>query len=163
MWNVFLNEELQYTSTSSFIDLNDQAFANWDFRHTDPTGAQTGGPGLYTAGDLAAAMSLNHYLKVFAANGYYDAVTPFFQTQLTFENMPLKDPDALDNLTSENYKSGHMIYLDNESRTKMKKDLAKFYDEATAAPADAVAAFAAGAARPIRYASFKRRFGRSPY
>jgi carboxypeptidase C (cathepsin A) len=163
MWNVFLNEELQYTSTSSFIDLNDQAFANWDFRHTDPTGAQTGGPGLYTAGDLAAAMSLNHYLKVFAANGYYDAVTPFFQTQLTFENMPLKDPDALKNLTSENYESGHMVYLDNGSRTKMKKHLAKFYDEATTVPAAAVAAFAAGAARPIRYSSYKRRFGRSPY
>ena len=98
MWNVYLNDELQFTSTSPFMDLNDQAFLNWDFGHVDPTGAQTGGADrLYTAGDLAAAMALNPYLKVFSANGYYDAVTPFFQTVLNFENMPLSDPHARNN------------------------------------------------------------------
>ena len=55
MWNVYLNEELKYTSTSPFMDLNDQAFKNWNFNHVDPTGAQKGGPEtLYTAGDLAS-------------------------------------------------------------------------------------------------------------
>ena len=93
MWNVYLNEELKYTSTSPFMDLNDQAFNNWDFNHVDPTGAQKGGQAtLYTAGDLAASMELNPYLKVFCANGYYDAVTPFFQTMLDLENMPLGNP-----------------------------------------------------------------------
>ena len=43
MWNVYLNEELKYTSTSPFMDLNDQAFHNWNFNHVDPTGAQIGG------------------------------------------------------------------------------------------------------------------------
>ena len=79
MWNVYLNNELQFTSTSPFMDLNDQAFLNWNFGHIDPTGAQKGGiESLYTAGDLAAAMALNPYLRVFSASGYYDAVTPFF-------------------------------------------------------------------------------------
>ena len=31
MWNVYLNNDLQFTSTSNFVDLNDQAYANWDF------------------------------------------------------------------------------------------------------------------------------------
>jgi len=79
------------------------------------------------AGDLAAAMALNPYLKVFSANGYYDAVTPFFQTILNFESMPLVDSHAQGNLTVRNYPSGHMIYLDNDSRTAMKADLAQFY------------------------------------
>ena len=83
MWNVYLNDELKFVATSPFLDINDQAFDNWDFSHTDPTGAQKGGDTLYTAGDLAASMALNPYLKVFSANGYYDAVTPFFQTLLT--------------------------------------------------------------------------------
>jgi len=59
MWNSYLNEQLKFTSTSSFTDLNDQAFLNWDFKHTDPTGAEKGVDSkgnviLYTAGDLAA-------------------------------------------------------------------------------------------------------------
>lgn len=64
MWNSYLNEQLKFTSTSSFTDLNDQAFKNWDFKHTDPTGKQVGIDSkgnvmLYTAGDLAAVMALN--------------------------------------------------------------------------------------------------------
>jgi carboxypeptidase C (cathepsin A) len=73
MWNVYLNDELQFASTSPFVDLNDQAFLNWNFGHIDPTRTQKGGDGLYTAGDLAALMALNPYLQVFSANGYYDA------------------------------------------------------------------------------------------
>jgi hypothetical protein len=38
MWNAYLNTELLFTSTSNFVDLNDQAFQFWDFSHTDPTG-----------------------------------------------------------------------------------------------------------------------------
>ena len=92
MWNVYLNEELKYTSTSPFMDLNDQAFI---------TGISTmsiqpepkGGPAtLYTAGDLAASMELNPYLKVFCANGYYDAVTPFFQTYVGFRKYADRQP-----------------------------------------------------------------------
>ena len=64
MWNNYLNTELKFTSTSNFIDLNDQAFQFWDFSHTDPTGAvqvpdAQGNPTLYTAGDLAATMAAN--------------------------------------------------------------------------------------------------------
>src|SRR5918912_880675 len=50
MWNVYLNDELKFTATSPFMDLNDQAFLNWDFGHIDPTGAHVGGDSLYTAG-----------------------------------------------------------------------------------------------------------------
>lgn len=137
MWNSYLNDELRYTSTSSFTDLNDQTFLNWDFHHVDPTGAQKGLDAkgdviLYTAGDLAATMSLNVDLKVLSANGYYDSVTPFFQTTLDLQNMPLADAAVRKNLTIRYYPSGHMIYLDGGSRTALKADLARLYDSATA-------------------------------
>jgi carboxypeptidase C (cathepsin A) len=155
MWNVYLNDELKYISTSPFVDLNDQAFQNWDFGHIDPTGAQKGGQAtLYTAGDLAASMALNPYLKVFSANGYYDAVTPFYQTILTFENMPLVDVHARRNLTVRNYPSGHMVYLDGASRTAMKADLAQFYDNTRAA---LIAGVDLSRSRGVR------RFSRTPY
>ena len=164
MWNVYLNDELKFTSTSPFTDLNDQAFADWDFAHIDPTGAQRGGPeSLYTAGDLAAAMSINPYLKVFSANGYYDAVTPFFQTLMTFEAMPVSSPSDLARLTVHNYPSGHMVYLDNPSRTAMKADLAEFYGSATATPATRAQK------RPLKdtevrsQSRYRRRMSRTPY
>jgi carboxypeptidase C (cathepsin A) len=157
MWNVYLNEELQYTSTSPFMSLNDLAFQNWNFAHVDPTGAaKGGGDTLYTAGDLAAAMALNPYLKVFSANGYYDSVTPFFQTILNFENMPLSNSEIRENLTVKNYKSGHMIYLDNPSRVAMKADLAQFY---SSTKRETLVSAVAG----VRRSRGVRRFSRTPY
>jgi carboxypeptidase C (cathepsin A) len=164
MWNVYLNDELEYTSTSPFIDLNDQAFLNWDFSHVDPTGAQKGGPdSLYTAGDLAAAMALNPYLKVFSANGYYDAVTPFFQTILNFEKMPLKEPHARGNLTVHRYPSGHMVYLDDKSRAEMKSDLAAFYAAATAGSYIAAAGRVQEEVKRLGRTEYRRRISRVPY
>jgi carboxypeptidase C (cathepsin A) len=135
MWNSYLNNDLKFTSTSNFVDLNDQTFQFWDFRHKDPTGAvqlpdNQGNPTLYTAGDLAATLAANPDLMVLSANGYYDSVTPFFQTKLTLDAMPLKDAGVRANLTIRNYPSGHMIYLDGDSRTAMKGDLATLYNAA---------------------------------
>ena len=133
MWNEYLNEQLKYTSTSSFTDLNDQAFRNWDFGHIDPTGAQKGKDAqgniiLYTAGDLAAVMALNIDLKVLSANGFYDFVTPFYQTVLDLQQMPLIEQTVRNNLSARFYPSGHMVYLDGGSRTALKADLSKMYD-----------------------------------
>jgi hypothetical protein len=90
-----------------------------------------GNPVLYTAGDLAATMSLNVDMKVLSLNGYFDAVTLFFQTKLDLLNMPLDPSIVKNNLTIKNYPSGHMIYLDRESRVEMKADLVASYDAAT--------------------------------
>lgn len=164
MWNIYLNDELKYTSTSPFMALNDQAFLNWDFNHVDPTGAEKGGSDrLYTAGDLAAAMALNPYLKVFSANGYYDAVTPFFQTILNFEKMPLKEPHARDNLAVHNYPSGHMVYLDDKSRAGMKSDLSAFYRTATATSYAVMQRGRAETAERLGRTEYRRRIGRVPY
>jgi carboxypeptidase C (cathepsin A) len=137
MWNDYLNEELKFTSISAFTDLNDQTFAHWNFGHIGPTGAQkgkdiNGNIVLYTAGDLAATMALNVDLKVLSANGYYDSVTTFYQTALDLERMPLVDPQIRKNLMTKRYPSGHMVYLDGNSRSALKADLAAFYDGTTA-------------------------------
>ncbi|VWD42763.1 peptidase S1 [Burkholderia lata] len=133
MWNSYLNEQLKFTSNSAFTDLNDQAFQNWDFSHIDPTGAQQGIDAqgnviLYTAGDLAAVMALNVDLKVLSANGFYDFVTPFYQTVIDLQQMPLEDQKVRQNLSARFYPSGHMVYLDGGSRTALKRDLAAMYD-----------------------------------
>ena len=77
-------------------------------------------------------MALNPYLKVLSANGYYDAVTPYFQTILNFENMPLDSDQRHRNITVKSYPSDHMVYLDPASRVAMKSDLSEFYQPAHA-------------------------------
>ncbi len=136
MWNSYLNDELRYTSVSAFTDLNDQAFRYWNFSHIDPTGAQMGVDAkgdviLYTAGDLAATMSLNVDLKVLSANGYYDSVTPFHQTTRDLQAMPLDNAAVRRNLAVRYYPSGHMIYLDGPSRTALKAELVRLYAAAS--------------------------------
>ncbi len=165
MWNMYLNEELKYTSTSPFLDVNDKI--DWNFDHVDPTGKkQKGGQGLYTAGDLAASMELNSYLKVFCANGYYDAVTPFFQTKLDLEEMPIGNKKSRDkktrdktphNLVFHTYRSGHMICLDKDSRSQMKEDLGAFLRPNFGA-AHRASEPHRGPNKPI-----PRRFNRTPY
>ena len=100
----------------------------------DPTGAQKGVDSkgniiLYTAGDLAAVMALNVDLKVLSANGFYDFVTPFYQTVLDLQQMPLVSQQVRQNLSARFYPSGHMVYLDGGSRTALKADLAKMYEQ----------------------------------
>jgi hypothetical protein len=130
----YLNEELKYTTTSSFISLNMTVGQYWDYSHTDPTGVEKGGvSNLYTAGDLAATMGVNPDLKVFQAGGYFDSVTPFNQTNLDLNNMQIEN-SLRKNIVIKNYPSGHMVYLEGDSRKLMKKDLEKFYDIATHDP-----------------------------
>ena len=51
---------------------------------------------------------------------------------LVSAHMPLADAGVQSNLTVMYYPSGHMIYLDGDSRTAMKSDLAAFYHRTTA-------------------------------
>ncbi len=123
-WNVYLNEELKYTSNSTFTGIT---AVTWDWTHKDPTGKTSVGRGnLNTVTDLAAIMSINPDLKVFQASGYYDDVTPWYQTRLDLQNMKL-DPALRKNLQIKEYPSGHMIYLDSESRTALRNDLLQFF------------------------------------
>ena len=79
-----------------------------------------GNPTLYTAGDLAATMAANPYLLALSANGYFNSVTPFYQTKLTLDAMPLQNPAARANLAICNYPSGHMVYLDGRRKRRRR-------------------------------------------
>lgn len=74
---------------------------------------------------LRRAMTTNPYLKVFAANGYYDLATPFFATEYTFSHLGL-DESLRDNISMGYYEAGHMMYISMPSLAKLKDDLAGF-------------------------------------
>ncbi|HLF88258.1 MAG TPA: hypothetical protein VI451_04885 [Anaerolineales bacterium] len=84
---------------------------------------------LNVAETLRKAMTINPYLKVLVANGYYDLGTPYYATEYTFNHMGL-DASLQGNLTYTYYEAGHMMYMHLPSLAQMKDDLAKFIEGA---------------------------------
>ena len=78
---------------------------------------------------LRKAMTINPYLKVFIANGYYDLGTPYFATEYTFDHLGL-DEELRQNISMEYYEAGHMMYIHLPSLRQLKKDLSDFIKNA---------------------------------
>ncbi len=80
---------------------------------------------LDVAAALKDAMSRNPYLKIWVCCGYYDLATPFYAAQSVVRGMNL-DPSIRNNIQFTYYESGHMVYIDRDSRQKLRNDLDQF-------------------------------------
>ena len=78
---------------------------------------------------LRRAMTKNEYLKVFIAEGYYDAATDYFTAEYVFSHLDLNG-ELKDRITFGYYESGHMMYIRKASLAKLKNDLAEFIQSA---------------------------------
>ena len=83
--------------------------------------------------------------------------------QSSLISVSLGSAQTQSNLTVRNYPSGHMVYLDNASRTAMKADFSTFYGEART-HIDAIKAAIQPEQTVITgVARFRRRSNRTPY
>lgn len=122
-FNDYVRRELQYESDLPYEILNMKVWP-WNYEpHQNEF--------VNVAETLRKAMTMNPFLKVFVANGYYDLATPFLATEYTFNHMDL-DPTLHDNITMTYYEAGHMMYAHLPSLAKLKDDLDAFL--ATAVP-----------------------------
>ncbi|HTS64686.1 MAG TPA: hypothetical protein VMH28_21835 [Candidatus Acidoferrales bacterium] len=74
---------------------------------------------------LKNAMTKNPYMRVMVAAGYFDLATPYFAAEYTFNHMGLS-PEMHSRITWAFYQSGHMLYIDSDSHTKLKHDFTEF-------------------------------------
>jgi len=81
---------------------------------------------------LRKAMTINPYLKVFVANGYYDLATPYCATEYTFSHLGL-DPSLAGHVSMAFYPAGHMMYIHLPSLAELRRDLAGFLQDAVVA------------------------------
>lgn len=81
---------------------------------------------LNVAEDLRRAMSENPHLKVFVASGYYDLATPYFATDYTLSHLGL-EPLLQENISVRYYDAGHMMYIQEASLEKLKRDVTQFF------------------------------------
>ncbi len=121
----YVRRELHFESDLPYEVLNFKANEQWSF-------AQHENRYVEVAETLRKAMTINPYLKVFVANGFYDLATPYFATEYTFNHLSL-DPSLQANVSMGYYEAGHMMYIHLPSLAKLKQDLATFI--ASAVPA----------------------------
>ncbi|MBW7997126.1 MAG: peptidase S10 [Candidatus Glassbacteria bacterium] len=115
--NHYVRTELKYESDLPYEILTGRVYpwnyGDWENRY------------LNFGETLRLAMTRNPYLKVFAANGYYDLATPYYATEYTFSHLGL-DKSLRDNVSMGYYEAGHMMYVHMPSLEMLKKDLAEF-------------------------------------
>jgi carboxypeptidase C (cathepsin A) len=115
----YIRSELGYKTDMYYYPSGGIQPWNWDVQN---------GFGNTTA-MLRNALTKNPYMKVLVAAAYYDLATPFFAVQYTFTHMGL-NPDMHKRISWAYYQSGHMLYIDSESHTKLHHDVGEFLSSA---------------------------------
>lgn len=117
----YVKQELNYQSDLTYYILGG-GIGRWDFQATGWSGFTD------TAPALRRAFAKNPYMRVFIAEGMYDAATPYFAVDYTFDHMGLSAA-AHKNISRDHFNAGHMVYIDNESMEKLAGDINKLYDK----------------------------------
>ena len=88
---------------------NEQAGRQWDR-----------GEHAEAIGDLRNAMALDPKMCVLVAHGLTDLVTPYFETRMVLDQIPLTG--SSERLRFETYAGGHMFYIRDEARRLFRTD-----------------------------------------
>lgn len=119
--NGYLREELGYKS-----DLPYEILTNvW------PWSYDAGGNNRYlnVADRMRRVMNQLPEARVFIANGLFDLATPHFATEYTVSHLGLV-PEYRDRIEMHDYAAGHMMYVEETERKRLREDLARFYSRA---------------------------------
>ncbi|HUO33469.1 MAG TPA: hypothetical protein VMU43_00615 [Candidatus Acidoferrum sp.] len=125
-FNQYCREILKFNPDRSYVALSGAANEAWDWKHNAQPGGFPGTPNVED--DLAQALLSNPYLNVQVENGYFDLATPFFATEYTMSHLLLPEK-AEQRIHLEYYDAGHMMYLRDADRDKLKSNIAALIDE----------------------------------
>ncbi len=123
----YVRRELKFESDLPYEILSLKVHAQWSYSEHENQFVNV-------AETLRKAMSINPFLKVFVANGYYDLATPYFATEYTFNHLSL-DPALRGNVMMTYYEAGHMMYIHIPSLAQLKQDMVAFLRSAIPANA----------------------------
>jgi carboxypeptidase C (cathepsin A) len=128
--NSYMRDELKFGQDKTYLPGSDEAGPQWDWKHRGP-GDNFGFPGSPNVeGDLIQALLTNPRLQVEVENGLYDLATPFYATEYTMDHLLL--PEKLrGNIHLQYYGAGHMMYVRDEDRTKLKNNVSSFIEGAS--------------------------------
>jgi carboxypeptidase C (cathepsin A) len=127
-FNGYVREDLKFGQDKTYKVLPNEPSQNWDWKHNSVGGNFF--PGAPTVeGDLIRELIDNPRLQIEVENGYFDMATPFFATEYTMDHalLPL---NVQDRVHLQYYKSGHMIYLHDDDRVRLRSNIGSFVDSA---------------------------------
>jgi carboxypeptidase C (cathepsin A) len=119
-FNDYIRKELRYENDLPYEVL--AGLGPWNYGR--------GGNGyLNVAEELRSAMMKTPHLKVMFASGYFDLATPYFSTTYTVDHMEL-GKDLRENISTNRYIGGHMMYHHQKSLAALKGDIQQFMNSA---------------------------------
>jgi carboxypeptidase C (cathepsin A) len=125
-FNNYVRRDLKFGSGKTFKPNNYRGIGDsWDFRHKPPDSSERLGISTNVMPDLAHVMKANPQLKVQLNSGYFDLATTYFAAEYEFKHLPVP-PDIAKNVEFKRYKSGHMVYLHDQSRHELHDNVADF-------------------------------------
>jgi carboxypeptidase C (cathepsin A) len=116
--NSWVRDGLGFKSDRSYVTIG--PVGNWDWDLSDQ-----GGEAKYyksVAPYLSKAMRENSGLRVFVGAGYYDFATPLFGAEYALSRTGFPQ----DRIQFHYYEAGHMMYVHDESRAKLARDVRAF-------------------------------------
>jgi carboxypeptidase C (cathepsin A) len=116
--NAWVRDGLGFKSDRSYVTIG--PVGNWDWDLSDQ-----GGEAKYyksVAPYLSKAMRENSGLRVFVGAGYYDFATPLFGAEYALSRTGFPQ----DRIQFHYYEAGHMMYVHDESRAKLARDVRAF-------------------------------------
>lgn len=119
----YVRGELNFESDLPYEILHPELWQKWSYNQHENRYVDV-------SETLRMAISMNPFLKVHVANGYYDLATPHFATEYTFNHLGL-DPALQQNISMSYYEAGHMMYAHQPSLEILKKALAEFISQAS--------------------------------
>jgi carboxypeptidase C (cathepsin A) len=92
--------------------------ADWDWR----IGGRDANAYLNVTPYLGKALRENSGMRIFVGQGYYDFATPFFAAEYALSRTGIPQ----DRVEYHYYDAGHMMYVRDEDRSKLSRDLRQF-------------------------------------
>ena len=116
--NAHLRDTLKYRTERSYVTIGSLG-GQWDWRIG---GGRDNDVYLNVAPYLGKAMRENSSLRIFVGQGYYDFATPFFGAEYALTRTGIPQ----DRIQYQYYGSGHMMYVRDEDRAKLSRDIRAF-------------------------------------
>jgi carboxypeptidase C (cathepsin A) len=116
--NAHLRDTLKYRTDRSYVTIGGIG-GQWDWRIG---GGRDNDVYLNVAPYLGKALRENSGMRIFVGQGYYDFATPFFGAEYALTRTGIPQ----DRIQYQYYGSGHMMYVRDEDRTKLSRDIRAF-------------------------------------
>jgi carboxypeptidase C (cathepsin A) len=123
VFNNYLYTDLKVKMDRAYLGSADGMGGSWNWKPVSD-GAYWEPSYVSTARSLSEVMHRNTALKVMVANGYYDLITPFFDSEYTFARHDFPQ----DRIQMNYYEAGHMMYNRQEDFDALAKDIRAFLE-----------------------------------